>query len=75
MDGSIWDPMNNGIAVSILPHTGIGDTNGEQLINHVADDLDRVVAGLVDDGVPDEEATTRLCCRTPHLWNVLAQVW
>ena len=34
-----------------------------------------MVARLVANWVPDEEATASLCRRTPHLRVVLAQIW
>ena len=60
--------------ITLLSLTWIRDTDREKLVDHVADDLNGVVAFLIDDGIPDEEATASLCRRTSYLWVVLAQV-
>ena len=54
--------------------TGIRDRHRQQLVNYVANDLDRVVAGLVANRVPYEQTTTRQGCSTSNVGIVLVQV-
>ena len=56
-------------------HTRVSDGDSQELVDHVANDLDRVVASLVANRVSDEEAAACQRRSSPDLSVVLVQVW
>ena len=55
--------------------TWVCDCDSQQLVDDIADDLNRVVAGLVAYWVAYEEPTAGQRRCTPHFGMVLIQVW
>ncbi len=62
------------MCIGVESHTRISNSHSEQLVDHVANDLDGVIASLVANRIAHEQPAASQCRCASYFWMVLIQV-
>lgn len=74
MSGSTENQFVRPRCLCLCRLTWICNSDSEQLFNDVCDNLDGVIAQLMNNGIPYEKATTSQCRPFPYFWGVVLKI-